>query len=352
MLALNKRYLVFLSFIFIVYILQGEALFNYIFYISIICLTISLVYIFIVSNFIDVLISLKRTEVTVGETVEYESLIKNNCILPVPFLVIITNQKRKAVWLGSKSAVNITNKLLFDRRGIYDIQDTALEINDILFISSMKKLVKSDVKVIVYPKIYKIEENAENTDKFSTGLLKNNLQTEDYSMISDVRKYYYGDNLNKIHWKASAKLGELYVKNFEMQNNQTAVIIIDMSENEKEYNQYEESMISYAASLIKHFFEKNISIKVYINNKEEKCFEINSDVDFSTIMNYFIIHKCLGRKEISKFLKLKGEQLPIGELFVAAVNQNCELEKEIIALRKNGKRCKVICFNNTGSGRV
>lgn len=344
MLALNKNYIIILILAFIIYIVQGEIFFNFIFYLAILSLIISFAYTFVVSKFIYVITIIDKPETTVYEKVSCRKLIQNTSFLPIPFLEIVQDGKKQVVWLNPKAAVTISSDLKFNKRGIYEVGEASLEINDILFICKVKKVIKSNEKVKVYPKLHKIEEK----DSFQSVLGNSpagGSNIGDFSTTVDVRKYYYGDNLNKIHWKISAKLGELYTRNFESQNSENKILIIDMSENELKDEVNEESMISFSASLVNYFFENNTQINVYINNKEEKCFEIDNKEAFNNIMEYFITHKSLGKKSVSEFLRTKDEHSWFEKpIYILTVKLNSELEKQIAWLRANGKECKVLEF--------
>ena len=52
---------------------------------------------------------------------------------------------------------------------------------------------------------------------------------ENSIFIKDIRKYKIGDSLKRIHWKVSAKYGELYTKNYEMYSNEEYNIFLDMN---------------------------------------------------------------------------------------------------------------------------
>ena len=51
---------------------------------------------------------------------------------------------------------------------------------------------------------------------------------EDLSLLSGVREYSQGDPLNRIHWKASARTGELFTKLFDPTSVQGGTLILDL----------------------------------------------------------------------------------------------------------------------------
>jgi len=113
-------------------------------------------------------------------------------------------------------------------RGEYEIGLKYFEIMDLLGIFRLRYNVKEMKRVVVYPKITNLDYFDLRTNYIAES--RNILDTfqEDMTSISNIRTYAYGDTLKKIHWKLTAKKGELMVKEFQNTSEAGVVIILDL----------------------------------------------------------------------------------------------------------------------------
>ena len=70
-----------------------------------------------------------------------------------------------------------------------------------------------------------------------------------------VREYRSGDPLRRIHWKASAKLGSLQVRETEQEHHQAFALFVDPSPHLWQDAAQFEKMCSFAASLAEDLFQ-------------------------------------------------------------------------------------------------
>ena len=56
--------------------------------------------------------------------------------------------------------------------------------------------------------------------------------THRYSLHSEVREYQPGDEIRKIDWNVTARMGHPYVKIFEEEREQTVMLLVDVSASE------------------------------------------------------------------------------------------------------------------------
>lgn len=129
---------------------------------------------------------------------------------------------------------------------------------------------------------------------------------EDQFTIKDVRKYRQGDSLKRIHWKLSARYGEIYVKNFENISGEEAVIFVDLNKKNNDYDIYgiyEEKVVDIAVSLINMMMKKDIGTKVYVNSKQPREFSILGREDFNSLLEYFINQESDSELDFSEYIQ-------------------------------------------------
>ncbi|MGI6669310.1 MAG: DUF58 domain-containing protein [Acetivibrionales bacterium] len=85
--------------------------------------------------------------------------------------------------------------------------------------------------VTVYPRIVYLEKFRLKTDFMSETHSLLNSTDEDMTTVSDVRKYEYGDGLKRVHWKLTAKTGEIMVKKFQSTSQTNVLMLLDLQKN-------------------------------------------------------------------------------------------------------------------------
>lgn len=122
-------------------------------------------------------------------------------------------------------------ELICNYRGNYEIGINSVEIEDFLGLFTFRYNVFEPKYVTVYPRIVRLERFFLKTDFMSDthSVLSN--KNEDMSTIADVRKYTYGDCLKRVHWKLTAKSGNIMVKKFQSTSETSAIILLDLRKN-------------------------------------------------------------------------------------------------------------------------
>lgn len=290
MVKINSRYIIlFLISCFFFFLIGGEV-FNGIFYINLILFIIAVIYIILVKLFLDIQVDYKEQDYYVGDLLIINIIVNNRTFFPFPYVYICSKSINKVMYVQPYKNIIIEKKIKLDQRGIYDIENFTVQIKDIFNIFTTNKVVINDKKVRVYPKIYSIEEvlckiKSLNKKEFSSLLMK----LDEETIVRDVRKYEIGDSLKKVHWKLSAKYGELLVKNFEKRENKEIDILLYLSNLKNEKNKaMDEEMVSFFVSLVNYIQCKGFNIKLYINSKENKFIKIINRQDFKELLEYFL----------------------------------------------------------------
>jgi uncharacterized protein (DUF58 family) len=90
--------------------------------------------------------------------------------------------------------------------------------------------------------------------------------------IHSIRDFRYGDDLRHIHWKASAKVADLMVKEYAEHKLRRTTIILDNLRTgglgkKLDGDEIFEKAVSLAASLAKHFIERGHLVRVVSSRK-------------------------------------------------------------------------------------
>jgi len=112
-------------------------------------------------------------------------------------------------------------------RGAYDIEIKDIICYDFLGLFRFKLPAHKLFTLTIMPRIISISDLSLKTDVEDVANARNYIKGEDYSNIAELRAFQPTDSYRQIHWKASAKKGELMSKNFHEEERHAATFLID-----------------------------------------------------------------------------------------------------------------------------
>lgn len=255
----------------------------------------------------------KSMEYNVGDNISVQCFIDNDTILPVPEIEIIDRTTEKItkdegrITLFSISPTGreaVTTNIKAKYRGMHLIGPVDVEVSDALGIFKFRRRVYSDTLIKIYPRVYNLLNfNLKSMQAYGTVTTKQKTY-EDNTSVSDIRKYYPGDSIKKVHWKISAKKGGIYVKNYEMTGSALTYVFLDFKQDSFigiNAIELEERAVEASASIVYYMLKNSVSVEMFVNSSRP--------------------YSCKGRelKEISKFLDILCEVKPNGSRRMAEV---------------------------------
>jgi uncharacterized protein (DUF58 family) len=140
-------------------------------------------------------------------------------------------------------------------RGEYTVGPVELKGADPLGMFRWRKRVAAPVRVTVYPAVYALQLAP------ATGLPAGNLKVtsriyEDVTNFRSVREYVPGDELRRINWKVSARLGRLFAMEYMPSIYFPVLVVANLTDADypvSHKQQLIERVIEVAASLVFHF---------------------------------------------------------------------------------------------------
>lgn len=313
MFKVKIKYLILMSVAFAFAYLQGGNLPYSVFYGFAITFIVGLFLILMHRKKLFVDVKLDKKIYFSGENVFVSMVIQNNTLFPVPFIKIINkaisivNNKYfgDVINLKMDESKWIKHQLQFKRRGIYNFGDITVSLKDMFSIFETDKYLKRRATIRVYPRIYEIEKSLLKGSDIFKNARSNKSSIEDMYSTRDIRKYRDGDNLKRINWKVSAKLNELYVRNFETVSGQEFNIFLDMSVRNYEVDNkgiFEELLIDFCSSLLSFMIHREIKTKLFVNASRVQSFEIENKTDFDKLMDYFLTQDSDAKLSFLKFI--------------------------------------------------
>lgn len=355
MIKINRKFLLILLISFLYAFFEGEYFANAIFICLVSVTLFSLIYIIIATKVIKVKITRLNRSFITGEKIEINISLENKSFIPINYIEvkyygdINWNRENQADILNLKNreVKNIKLDTIFYIRGTYNVANIRIIIKDVFNIFSLKKSLNDEINVEVYPKVLQI--NAFYNSNQNQLLGENSLYSlENNTSTKDIRKYEIGDNLKRIHWKVSAKYGELYTKNYEMYSNEVYNIFLDMNEEiykEEDGDIIEERTIEFLISLCKYISNKNLSFILNINNEKAMKFMLEKSRDIKDIEEYFLYNKSLGIEDFIYYIESRiNDVKKIENIIIMVPFLKENVWKGIIKFIKLGYKFKIFYY--------
>lgn len=264
----------------------GGKMFYFLFYAYIFSFLIPLIHTFIIYKNITGSVNIPSKSIYVGDKLVISYTVRNLSKFTIPYIEIENNISKEltgeaipkiVTTLNSRDYFTYNEELILKRRGYYPLGEIHVIIKDIFGFFTIKKKVTSKTSLLVYPiptelnsfKITSIEQIGD--------MIIDNKAFEDKSRISSLREFREGDSVKAIHWKLSAKLDELIIKEFDNSADTNVVVFVDNYYElyKKDLNRrLEDKIVDISISVINYYLEHNIPVTFQAQDGE-KTIEIN-----------------------------------------------------------------------------
>jgi uncharacterized protein (DUF58 family) len=286
----------------------------------------------------------RELRANVGDVFEEQFTLFNKGRLPMPWIEVF-NQSTMPFAAGSRLFTlvlgrqrrNYLARTWLTRRGGFPLGPTRITTGDPFGLFTAGKTVPADETLVVFPAIQKIE-----AFPFPPGMLPGGqvVQRKSYDITphaSGVREYVHGDAMKRIHWRTSARRGQLMVKEFEQDPQAEIWLYLDsqlLVHHEKPYQQEEvpldamlfmkrpefklppstlEYAVSITASLAHYFLRQRFSVgyasagQTYTIHPAER-----SERQEAKILETLSFVEANGKLSIAALVSAQASQLPQG----------------------------------------
>lgn len=173
-------------------------------------------------------------------------------------------------------------ELMFGRRGKKMLSKVIVSLNGPAGFYKLWATYYKPLEILVLPKIMDFEVFPLRLRELLPGKKSDFQLLEDTTDLKGVRKYSQ-DPLNRIHWKISARMNELFVKEFNYTATSRALIYVDLNLTHEVFardvwkmirEKYEEEVIVAAASLVKWIHDSGHTSELNVVGKDiwtRKC---------------------------------------------------------------------------------
>ena len=170
----------------------------------------------------------------VGDRLRVTYTLRNTSRIPKPWLEVHnptslpSGLPGRAISLGGQTERSWLVRTPLMRRGHFRVEPLQIRTGDPFGFFESAAAVGTGVTVVVYPRVEALplwKLPAANIDG-SHAMPERTLQTT--PLATTVRPWAPGDAFNRIHWKATARYGDIQVKEFDLEQTSDAWIILDL----------------------------------------------------------------------------------------------------------------------------
>lgn len=289
------------SFIVIYIILFGlqlfvnEKIFFTMFYGVTIIVVIELIYLILIYNYTKARFVDDEIVLKVKERKNVKILIHNRLSLPIFYLKLsykINDQELESTIpdLFYRTNVNCYINMCFEKRGEYTLENFQMYFMDFLNIFTFRKMIHKNYKVKVYPVVNNLDLDVKYSSYAFSDENANAGNVEDVIQVKNIRKYFIGDPIKKIHWKLTAKHNEFLVKDYDNISGGNQLMVLNMNKNDYGLNKSEndEEMISFLCSVIRLYLLQGQGVDLYIFSNDIDNFQIRNNNDYTMLLEYFL----------------------------------------------------------------
>lgn len=179
----------------------------------------------------------------IGESIEVVVILTNGGSLPILWVLVedllpermlarpkrlgVKGKRVHLVALAGGGTQEVKYRVTFEMRGYYPIGPTVLETGDVFGLHRRHKVIGKPVFVMVYPKVLPLPKYDFSSRRPIGEVRLQNRLYEDPTRTAGVRPYQPGDPLSRVHWRATARTGELHSRVFEPTSLAGATILVD-----------------------------------------------------------------------------------------------------------------------------
>jgi len=204
-----------------------------------------------------------------GERVKLVEVVKNRKILPIPWLRIESRispnlrfkvggedreisddqQYHKSVFfLGPFSQITRRHEITCQKRGLYSVGTLAVTTGDLFGFAQKSTDKDIDCRLMVYPRLLSESELPTPATRWQGELIVRRFIAPDPFLMNGIREYRAGDPLRTVHWGATARTGQLQVKQFDTTADPRALVVLNVQTTEEQWGElmeYEQNIIEY-----------------------------------------------------------------------------------------------------------
>lgn len=328
--------------------------------------------------------TISRRAVYEGERIQLVEVISNNKLTPLPWLRVESRLSpylqfrshddlsikddrfhRSVFFVRSFSRITRRYDVLCAHRGYFDLSNTTLTAGDLFGMAAFPMQLQQPTHLFVYPAALSDEQLPQEALRWQGDISVRRWIFPDPILINGIREYRTGDSRKDIHWKASARTGQLQVKTHDYTVQPKLVLLLNIDPKENFWGNLTEQQqetveygIRVVATLSRWAYENDMDVGFYSNGtiSYEPGARIALAPTHSDRQQELLLSTLAGfvaKQAESVFHTLErmvADELDDADILVVSAYWSDSLNQRCDALRRRGNQVTYIPFGEGGAG--
>ncbi len=217
---------------------------------------------------VDFIYDADRREITRGDELKLTLRFENEGFVPVPNMMARTHVPGlDNPWTVISSVPGLRSRVIqiherMEEHGNYRLGPVEIAVSDPFGWFLGTRTMYGNRFITVYPRIFPVT-GEELPLRRPFGRLRTRIKSfADPSNLADIRPMVPGDNPRHIHWPTSGRMGEPYVREFELTASGEVNVVLDLSADPKTYPQTELGELAFdvAAGLAARSLQSDLAV--------------------------------------------------------------------------------------------
>jgi uncharacterized protein (DUF58 family) len=229
-----------------------------------------------------------RLTAEVGDTVRVLVTIENESWLPVPWVVLedllprqalagprprleVKGKRMRISMLGVKGETTLPYQVHMQMRGYYQVGPVMMEGGDLFGLHRRYRVETEPSFVLVFPRAVPLPGYDLASRRPIGEVRLTHRLYEDPTRIAGVRPYQFGDPLNRVHWRATARTNLLHSKIYEPSTIAGLTVLLDFHQAgyDPQGEPYRSELaVTAAASLAQAVYELGQQVGLITNGRD------------------------------------------------------------------------------------
>lgn len=190
--------------------------------------------------------SFSKERVFAGEKVELVEVLSNRKLIPIPWVrvesrissslrfkrqenmgIAMDRFHKSLFYLGGYAKITRRHEITCLDRGYYDCSLASIVAGDLFGVAHDRADVRGDARLYVYPAVLKPDELPDSALKWQGDVTVRRWILPDPMLTVGIRAYRSGDPQKDVHWGATARTGQLQVKQRDYTVSPRALLVMN-----------------------------------------------------------------------------------------------------------------------------
>lgn len=221
-------------------------------------------------------VGLQRTldadRVFAGDEVRERFWLRNRSLIPKTWIAfqdrstLPNHAASQGISVGSRSETTWVNRTQAERRGRFRLGPVELQSGDPFGLFTQRRQLELTHELLVYPRLVPLPDRSRMSGDLSGATRIAPGRSVSSPIIRSLRQYVNGDPWNQIAWRASARHGELLVKELEPDPVADEWILLDLApHHDRSGRRATEYAVSLAASFALEWIDSGRDVGLLVN---------------------------------------------------------------------------------------